>query len=478
MKRFLLHVGLVVALAVSALAAERGMAPQPSWTPQVDRVFAEWNKKDSPGCAVGVFKDGRIAYERGYGMADLEHEVPIAPDSVFYVGSLSKQFTAMAAALAMQQGKLALDDGVRKYLPELPVYADAIKIRHLIHHTSGLRDYNTLLSIAGRRGDEVYDNPTVLRITARQKALNFQPGEDYLYSNTGYTLLATIVERATATPFAAFADANIFKPLGMTGTHYHVDASRLVKGRAMAYARGAGGAFQLDTPSNERAGAGGVYTNIRDLVRWDENFYDARIGGKRVIERLHTTEPLNDGKPSTYAWGLQIGSYRGLPIVEHGGSLGGYRAHLLRFPTEHTSIAILCNLGSIAPSGLSRQVASAVLGGSFPQATAPAASPAPSGRGNSLVTSAIEAKTVSGLTGSYFSGEIDAAFTITLDAGRLMLRRDSDAEPAVLLPAGSDQFRARGMTIRFERDPSGQAAALLVDAGRVRDIRFVRTDSR
>src|SRR6185436_6653059 len=162
--------------------------------------------------ALGVFANGAIAYERGYGIADLEHDVPIAPDSVFYVGSLSKQFTAMAASLAIEQGRLSLDDSIRTYLPELPAYADAIRIRHLIHHTSGLRDYNTLLSIAGRRGDEAYDNRTVLAMTARQKSLNFAPGAEYLYSNTGYTLLATVVERATGTRFAAFADARIFKP--------------------------------------------------------------------------------------------------------------------------------------------------------------------------------------------------------------------------------------------------------------------------
>jgi hypothetical protein len=246
----------------------------------------------------------------------------------------------------------------------------------------------------------------------------------------------------------------------------------------MAYARGAGGSLQLDTPSNERAGAGGVYTNIRDLLRWDENFYDARVGGRGVIERLHTTEPLNDGKPSPYAWGLQIDSYRGLPIVEHGGSLGGYRAHLLRFPTVHASIAILCNLGSIAPSGLSRQVANAVIGDRFTQSSPPAASTSSAARGGSAPTvPARDAKALSAYAGSYYSGEIESTFTIALDAGQLMLRRDSESDSAPLQPEGPDRFRARGMTIRFERQADG-AAVLLVDAGRVRDIRFVRADSR
>ena len=252
LNRVLWQLLVVIGAAAATITAQ---TKAPDWAPQVDAVFSQWDRRDSPGCALGVFENRAMVYERGYGMADLEHDVPITPESVFYVGSLSKQFTAMAAALAIQQGKLSPDDSIRKYLPELPEYATAIKVRHLIHHTSGLRDYNTLLSIAGRRGDEAYDNPTVLRMTARQRSLNFPPGAEYLYSNTGYTLLAVVVERATGTPFAAFADAHIFRPLGMAASHFHVDASRMVKNRALAYApAGAGRDVQLDTPSNERAG--------------------------------------------------------------------------------------------------------------------------------------------------------------------------------------------------------------------------------
>ena len=216
-------VGSLLAAALIVIAAGAAVTAQPPWSARVDDIFSQWNAT-SPGCAAAVYKDGRILFERGYGMADLENDVPISADTVFYVGSVSKQFTAFAAALAIQDGRLSPDDSVRKYLPELPSYADAIKVRHLVHHTSGLRDYNTLLAIAGRRGDEAYDNATVLRITARQNKLNFSPGSEYLYSNTGYTLLATVVERATGTPFATFADTRIFKPLGMEATHYHVDA--------------------------------------------------------------------------------------------------------------------------------------------------------------------------------------------------------------------------------------------------------------
>jgi CubicO group peptidase (beta-lactamase class C family) len=464
---------LSTALLVAAVARVAA-GPPPAWQPQVDAVFGQWNRATSPGCALGIFQSGRIVYERGYGSADLEHGVPISPESVFYVGSLSKQFTAAAAALAIAQGRMAETDSIRTHLPELPAYAERITVGHLIHHTSGLRDYNTLLSIAGRRGDEAYDNATVLGMTARQKKLNFEPGDEYLYSNTGYTLLATIVQRATGVPFAQFAERHIFAPLQMRVTHYHVDSGRLIKGRAYAYEPGANGTWRLDTPSNERAGAGGVYTNVHDLLRWDENFYKPQVGDSALLHRLQTPGTLNNGQPLTYAWGLEIGKYRGLAIVEHGGSLGGYRAHLIRFPQQHASIATLCNLGTITPAGLVRQVADAVLAATFTEPKPSSSRSAAMDDGPVRSPSSGSVAKPADYAGSYYSDEIASTFRITTDtAGTLWLRRDADAEPAVLQPAAG-AFRFRGMTVRFERDSAGAIDALVVDAGRVRDIRFVR----
>jgi CubicO group peptidase (beta-lactamase class C family) len=440
----------------------------------VDGVFAEWNRPDSPGCALGVYKNGAMAYERGYGMADLEHDVPNAPDTVFYVGSLSKQFTAFAAALAIEQGSLSARDSIRKFLPELPAYADAITVSHLIHHTSGLRDYNTLLSIAGRRGDEAYDNATVLRITARQKKLNFTPGDEYLYSNTGYTLLATIVERATRTPFAAFADARIFRPLGMADSHFHTDGGRIVKRRALGFARGGDG-WRLETPSNERAGAGGLYTSVRDLLRWDQNFYAPKAGGDALVRQVQARGTLNDGSVLPYAWGLQIGNYRGEPIVEHSGALGGYRAHLLRVPEQRVTVAALCNAATISPGALVRLVADAVIGSGFTRPRTAASA------GVSLDAARVEGQPAAmpgrpaDYAGAYYSDEIDATFTVSASGDAIVLRRDSDAEAAPAQAWSGGVFRFRGMTLRFERGPDGRATALLVDAGRVRDIRFLRT---
>jgi CubicO group peptidase (beta-lactamase class C family) len=462
---------VAIAATVSSVRAAQSVARQ-----DVDATFSEWSRRDSPGCALGVYAGGRIVYERGYGSASLEHDVAITPETVFYVGSLSKQFTAMAAALAIRQGPLSPDDPIRKYLPELPDYTAPITVRHLVHHTSGLRDYNTLLSIAGRRGDEAFDNPTVLRITARQTQLNFEPGTEYLYSNTGYTLLATVVERATGVPFAAFADQHIFRPLGMEVTHFHTDETRLVKNRAFAYARASDG-FALDTPSNERAGAGGVFSSVRDLIKWDENFYTGRVGGPDLIERLQVPGKLKDGTALTYAWGLQIGRYRGTRLAEHSGSLGGYRAHLMRLPDLHFSVAVLCNLGTIAPGALARRVANAYLGDRLTgpvEAARPPAAPG-GGRASSPDRPAEDpGGDLSQFVGRYHSSEVDATFTVSASGRSLLLKREADREPAALQPIERDRYRFRSMTVKFERDPTGRVMALSVDAGRVRNIRFER----
>jgi CubicO group peptidase (beta-lactamase class C family) len=451
-------------------------AQSPPWRAEVDKIFAPWNTRQTPGCALGIYKDGAIAYERGYGMADLEHDVPIAPDTPFYVGSVSKQFTAFAAALVIQQGKAGPDDSIRKYFPELPEYANAITVRHLVHHTSGLRDFYTLLSIAGRRQDELYDNFAVLRMAARQKELNFAPGTDSLYSNTGYALLASLVGRAAGTPFSAFADANIFKPLGMTSSHVQDDDSRLIKGRAYGYSGGPD-ALRLNASTGERVGAGGVYSTVRDLIKWDENFYSGKVGGRALIDQVQTPGKLTDGKPLTYAWGLQIGRYRGQPIVEHGGSLVGYRAHLMRFPGQHVSIACLCNWASIAPGGLARRVAEIVIPGAFTEpAMAPGQPGAPGGAPfNSAARAAVPAAPApNAYAGTYYSDEVDATFTVTANGGRLFAQRDSDLKPVELQRVSTDEFRFAAFTLRFIQGTSGSVEGFAVDAGRVRNIRFVR----
>jgi len=449
----------------------------PPWAAAVDAVFAEWDRPGSPGCAVAVSHDGAVAYARGYGVADLEHDAPITPDSVFYAGSVSKQFTAMAAALAIRQGRLGPDEDVRRYVPELPDYGAPITIRHLAHHTSGLRDVNALLVLAGRRDDEAFDNEAVLRIVARQKALNFSPGEAYSYSNSGYALLALAIERATGTPFAAFADERVFRPLGLTASHFHTDVSRIVRHRAYGYDGAAGGAFAINSPQNERAGAGGLFTTVLDLARWNENFYDGRVGGADTIRMLEKPGRLNDGTVLTYAWGLMVAAYRGLPVVEHSGSLGGYRAHVFRLGPERASVSLLCNVSSVDTKAVVRRVADAAFGARFTEPVPPEAKPAPQPPAPRQAA-AVQPEDLAAFAGEYYSDELDSSYRVLVDGSRLTLRRGTARGVFALEPQRHDEFTAAGSVVRFTRGADGSVAGLVVDADPIRGLAFSRTRQR
>jgi len=334
---------------------------------EVDEIFSEWDRPDSPGCALAVLKDGEIVYKRGYGMANLEYGIPITPTTIFHVASVSKQFTAFAVAMLAQEGKLSLDDDVREYIPDLPDFGETITIRHLIHHISGLRDQWELLVAAGWRMEDVITTEDVLELLRGQKELNFKPGSEYLYCNTGYTLMALIVERVSGKPFRDFCAERIFKPLGMEDTHFHDDHRMIVQNRAYSYARKEEGGFQHSVLSYATAGATSLFTTVEDLARWDQNFYEAGIGGKAVIEQILSRGVLNDGEQIIYAFGLNINEYRGLNVVEHSGGDAGYRSHLIRFPEQRFSVVILCNLATMRPSELARRVADLFMADDFPE---------------------------------------------------------------------------------------------------------------
>ena len=346
----------MLALAVTEVLGQQAPTP-PAEASRVDAVFAKLNSTTSPGCAVAVLRDGRIAYTRGYGMANLDHDVVITPATVFHVASVSKEFTAAAIVLLAQDGKLGLDDDVRKYVPELPDFGSRITIRHLIHHTSGLRDQWDLLGLAGWRYSlDLITDEDVLQVMSRQKALNFQPGERHLYCNTGYTLLALIVKRVSGQSLREFTAARLFGPLGMTHTHFRDDHAEIVKGQAYGYVP-AGATFRLSVTNFDTAGATSLHTTVEDMALWDRNFYDARVGGRALVDQLTTPGVLNSGEPLPYAFGLARGTYRGLATVGHGGSDAGYRADFLRFPSEKLSVVCLCNLSTSNPAALTRQVA-------------------------------------------------------------------------------------------------------------------------
>jgi CubicO group peptidase (beta-lactamase class C family) len=323
----------------------------------VDKLFSRWNRRDSPGCALAVVKDGKIVYKKGYGMADLEQGVPIKPSTIFHIASTSKQFTAFSILLLEKEGKLSLDDEVRKYLPELHDFGKPITIRHLLHHTSGLRDQWSLLMMGGWRIDDVITEEDILSLVWRQRELNFEPNTAYAYCNTGYTLAAKIVERVSGKPLPQFAQDRIFGPLGMKRTHFHADYEEIVKDRAYSYNRSGESGYKNAILSYGNVGATSLFTTVEDLASWDENFYNPRVGHKTVLDRMQEVGKLADGKALDYALGLGLGEYRGLRVVEHGGGDAGYRCTLMRFPDQHFSVILLANLGDFDPDGLAHKVA-------------------------------------------------------------------------------------------------------------------------
>lgn len=324
---------------------------------RVDQLFAAWDRPGSPGAAVAVARNGEILHEAGYGSAQLEYDIPITPSTVFHVASVSKQVTAFAVAILATEGRLSLDDDIRRHIPELPDFGDTITIRHLIHHTSGLRDQWTLLAMAGWRLDDVITRDQILRVITRQRELNFKPGDRYLYCNTGYTLLAEIVARTTGQSFPEWTAEHLFEPLGMTSTHFHDDHQMIVPNRAYSYAPGSTGGYRKSVLSYANAGATSLFTTARDLVLWMHNLDTGELGGPEVVERMHARGILNDGDTISYAFGLGHDTFRGLPTVGHGGADAGFRSDVLRFPGRGISIAVLSNLASFDAGGMSRRIA-------------------------------------------------------------------------------------------------------------------------
>jgi CubicO group peptidase (beta-lactamase class C family) len=314
---------------------------------KVDCIFDHYAKPGSPGCALAVIKDGRVAYQQGYGLANLEHSVPVLPSTVFNVGSMAKQFTAFAIALLEAEGKLSLDDDLHKHLPEMHDFGHRITLRHLMHHTSGMRcTFPELLALAEWRDTDATTTQDVFWLLRAQRELNFPPGDEFLYANSNYILLALICERVSGQSFAGFCQDRIFGPLEMTHSCINDSLVKLIPGRASGYYDDGQGNW-LNAPLTDSViGPTNVYSSVEDLARWDENFYTGRAGGHAVIERMHQPGSLNDGTELDYAFGLTVGPahrFRGWQVVEHGGGQGGYGSWMMRFPELHLSIVVLFN---------------------------------------------------------------------------------------------------------------------------------------
>lgn len=408
---------------------------------KVDQLFVQWDKPDSPGCALSVIKDGHVVYTRGYGSANLDYSVPIASSSVFNIASISKQFTAMTIAVLARHGKLSLDDDIRKYLPDLPQYQNPITIRHLIYHTSGIREYSHLMQLTGIRFQDATDDE-VFKIIARQKGLNFEPGDEYLYSNSGYFLLAQIVKKASGKSLRDFAEENVFKPLGMTNTRFYEDVTQVIKNRATGYSPANSGGFSIEITRSNRVGDGGLMTTIDDLILWDKNFYANKLSGGEDLVRLFLTQGiLNSGKKIDYAFGMDVETFRSLRLVGHGGAFNGFNADVIRFPDQRFTVACLCNLSSIESGRLTRQVAEIFLANEFSDSENKSETLEPK-------VVQISEKELSVVAGSYFNAATNNFRRLYVKNGKLIYSRGSSESE--LAPLGNNRFLMLGVPDRIE----------------------------
>ena len=457
--------------ALLTLIASSAAFGQPAVTASaVDAIFSKWTSA-TPGCAVGVSVGGKPELMKAYGMADLEHDVPNTPDTVFESGSVAKQFTAMAIMLLVEDGRLSLDDLVRKHIPEVPDYGVPLTIRHMLTHTSGLRDWGSIAGIAGApRTSREYTHAHVLDIVSRQKSLNFSPGTQWSYSNTGFNLAAIIVDRVSGMPFAEFSRRRIFEPLGMTATKWRDNHQQIVKGRAIAYATAPGG-YHIEMPFENVHGNGGLLTTISDLLKWNENFVEPVVGTAKTISQMASVGKYSDGRPLDYGLGLYVRPLDGVANVYHSGSTAGYRAHLNRFPQQQLSVAVLCNssdgnatnaANDVSRLYLGKPAHSRVLGGATAGVTG-AARTSPSSSPINLAEYA----------GTYYSDEAETTLTALVERDRLVLRR----RPGTIIDlelVGNDAFRGSIGTVTFRRNASGKVEALSIKQDRVWDLRFER----
>ena len=452
---------LVITTAL-AVTASCGLAQTPNAPSRasLDRVFSDWSSKDGPGCSAAASQDGRTVYEAGYGSANLEADVPITPASIFHAASVSKQFTAMAVMLLAHEGKLSLDADVHTYLPELPDYGQRITLRHLLTHTSGLRDQWDLLALArGRFEEDRITEADVLDIVTRQKALNFVPGTEYLYSNTGYTLAAVIVHRVSGKPLRQFADERIFKPLGMTRTHFHDDYTMLVKGRTSAYEKEKDG-WHVGIPNFDTYGATSLFTTVGDLLKWQENFRNPVVGDEAILKQMQTSAVLANGDTTGYGLGVQIGRQDGMKLVGHSGADAGYRSYTGRYPEHAFAVAVLCNAAPTNPADLAAKVAGIYLK-AFAKPT-----PAPT------ATAKLTKAELSRFAGLYVNPITGAPTWVALaDTGLVVGRRTGPA----LVPVAANRFRTG--SAEWEFAPNGDLVQRFLGSPPRHPVTLVRREA-
>ncbi len=328
----------------------------------IDDLFVEWNRPNHPGGVVGIMQDGEIIFLRSYGLSSLEYLVPNTTETIFNTASVSKQFTAMGIVKLHQDGKISIDDDIRKHVPELPEFKEKITVRHLLHHTSGLRSLHALLGLAGWRGDDARTNEDLYRFMAKQQDLNFRPGDEYLYCNTGYIYMAKIIENVTGEEFTSWMKNEVFSPLGMRNTYVEDKYNRVVPQNATSYYGSAKNGFERAVEYWGYVGSGNMHSTVQNLLVWLNNFTNPTPGWEDHFEMLQTTDPFNDGEMNNYAFGVNIGKFNGSRSIRHGGSIGGYRSNVVSYPDNKLSIAVLTNFSSAGAGQKVNSISEILLG--------------------------------------------------------------------------------------------------------------------
>lgn len=338
-------------------------APADTLEARVDSIMAEFSGDDSPGAVVGVIRDGEVAFAKGYGLADLADGTPNTPETLFNLGSASKQFLAFGLALLESRGELSLDDPVSEHLPDWPTFGEEVTLRHLLTHTSGYREAYGTLALAGRiPGRDHLPREEALEVVRRQPELEFAPGSEWQYNSTAYVILAEVLERVTGTPAARWMREHVFDPLGMDATAIESDVGEVIPGAAYSYTDREDGGYRLEFANRAIFGAADVYTTVGDLARWFRNFRTAELGGTAVRERMREPFVLTGGESTGYALGLRIDEHLGLRRVQHGGSHAGYRAQLSYYPEPDVGVVVMSNYDEVNAGGIADDVAAIALG--------------------------------------------------------------------------------------------------------------------
>jgi CubicO group peptidase (beta-lactamase class C family) len=423
---------------------------------KTDQLFAPWDKKGSPGAVVAVVRDGRVVYKNGFGEANLEYHIPITPKTIFHMASVSKQFTAYAIAVLAQQGKISFDDDIRKYIPEIPDFGEKITISHLIHHTSGLRDQWNLLAAAGWRLDDVITRKQILRLISKQKELNFPPGEEFMYCNTGYTLMAEIVARVSGISFPQWTKENIFDPLNMNHTLFYDDHEKIVENRAYSYSLNPDGSFKKSVLSYANVGATSLFTTAEDLSKWAMNFDDAVICDQELIDQMEKRGVLNNGDTIAYAFGQGIGQYKSLKLVSHSGGDAGYRTYLGRFPDQKFSVLVMSNLGAFNPRAMALKIADLYLENFIPTEEES------QDQESQLETVQIDPQIIESYAGLYELYE-GARVRLVRDGYRLLARVPREGWQR-LFAISEKRFSSqdRSVEVEFSKDPGGYVDQMII----------------